>query len=102
MDFVHKSGLSVNSGTCRARRRLSEALQSLMQDDLLNLPSLQGVEILTRYLVQIEMAVARNPRCPDFQDLDAVVASTVNEYGGLVLPEYSASSPRSRRTRPSR
>jgi len=40
-------------------------------------------------LVQIEMAVTRNPRSPDFQDLDAVVASTVNEFGGLVLPEYS-------------
>ena len=44
---------------------------------------------MVRYLIQIEMAVARNPRSPDFQDLDAVVASTVNEYGGLVLPEHS-------------
>eukprot|EP00959_Pyramimonas_sp_CCMP1952_P369286 7734876-Pyramimonas_sp.AAC.1 len=89
LDFIHKSGISPNSNITRAHRRLTEALHAFQQQDMLNLPSLSGVEILVRYLVQIEMAVARNPRSPDFQDLDAVVASTVNEYGGLVLPEYS-------------
>ena len=89
LDFVHKSGISPNSNITRAHRRLTEALHAFQQQDMLNLPSLSGAEILMRYLVQIEMAVARNPRSPDFQDLDAVVASTVNEYGGLVLPEYS-------------
>ena len=89
LDFVHKSGLSSTSGVCRSHRRLSEALQAFQQSDQLNLPALVGIEILCRYLVQIETAVARNPKCPDFQDLDALVGSTVNEIGGLVLPEYN-------------
>lgn len=63
LDFVHKSGLSVASGTCRAHRRLSESLQLFLQDQL-NLPALAGAELLVRYLVQIETAVARNPRAP--------------------------------------
>ncbi|CAK0884216.1 unnamed protein product [Prorocentrum cordatum] len=89
LDFVHKSGISPNSNITRAHRRLTDALHAFQQQDMLNLPSLVGIEVLVRYLVQIGMAVARNPRSPDFQDLDAVVASTVNEYVGLVLPEYT-------------
>ena len=89
MDFVHKSGLSPLSGACRSHRRISEALQAMQQTDQLNLPSLAGTEILCRYLVQIETAVARNPKMPDFADLDAVTGASVNQAGGLVLPEYS-------------
>eukprot|EP00972_Heterocapsa_arctica_P062166 9163209-Heterocapsa_arctica.AAC.1 len=83
LDFVHKSGLSPTSGVCRSHRRMSESLQALQQIDQVNLPALVGVEILCRYLVQIETAVACNPKVPDFQDLDALVGSTVNEVGGL-------------------
>ena len=35
------------------------------------------------------MAMARNPRCPDLQDLDPVVSSAVNEHGTLALPVYA-------------
>lgn len=89
LDFVHKSGLSPMSGTCSSHRRVYEALQCSQQHDLLNLPGPHGCEVLVRYLIQIETAVARSPRSPDFQDLDAISATTVNEFGGLVLPEYS-------------
>ncbi|CAK0836100.1 unnamed protein product, partial [Prorocentrum cordatum] len=89
LDFVHKSDISPNSNITRASRRLTDAPHAFQQQDMLNLPSLVGIEVLVRYLAQIEMAVACNHRSPDFQDLDAVVASTVNEHGGLVLPEYT-------------
>ena len=89
LDFVHKSSLSSTSGVCRSHRRFSEALQAFQQSDQLRSPALVGIEILCRYFVQIETAVARNPKCPDFQDLDALVGSTVNEIGGLVLPGYN-------------
>jgi hypothetical protein len=62
LDFVHKTGLSPTSGFCRSHRRISEAL--------------------------LETAVARNP-VPDFQDLDANIGSTINEFGGIALPEYN-------------
>lgn len=41
------------------------------------------------FLMQIETAVARSPRSPDLQDLDAISTTTANEFGGLVLPEYA-------------
>jgi hypothetical protein len=40
-------------------------------------------------LIQIEAAVSRNPRAPDFQDLEAVTGASVNAIGALVLPEYN-------------
>eukprot|EP00974_Lingulodinium_polyedra_P013567 1313540-Lingulodinium_polyedra.AAC.1 len=61
----------------------------MQSDDQLNLPGLAGVEVLVRYLVQIEAAVARNPRAPDFADLEILVGSTVNSTGGLVLPDFN-------------
>ena len=88
LDFVHKSGLSPSSGHCRTHRRISEALQLFMQHDLVNGPALDGFELLVRYLIQIETAVSRNPRVPDFADLDAIAGSTVSETGALVLPGY--------------
>ena len=67
----------------------SSQRELFQQSDLLNLPAVAGVEVLTRYLAQIEVAVSRNPRASDFADLDAIAGSTVNQHGGLVLPEYS-------------
>ena len=78
LDFVHKSGLSPLSGACRSHRRISEALQLFMQVDQVNGPALDGFESLVRYLVQIETAVSRNLRSPDFADLDAVSGSTIS------------------------
>ena len=89
LDFVHKSGLSTTSGVCRSHRRVSEALQAMQQTDQLNVPCLLSAELLCRYLVQIEAAVSRNPKSPDFADLDIVSGSSLNQHGGLVLPAYS-------------
>ena len=61
----------------------------MQQTDQLNLPAIAGAEILCRYLVQFETAVARNPRSPDFADLDAVTGSSINAAGALVLPDYT-------------
>jgi hypothetical protein len=40
-------------------------------------------------LIQIETAVSRNPRAPDFQDLEAITGASVTATGALVLPEYN-------------
>jgi hypothetical protein len=89
LDFVRTSGVSLGSGVTRSHRRLSEALQCLQNEDQLNLPALKGAELLTRYLIQIETAVSRNPRAPDFQDLEAITGASVTATGALVLPEYN-------------
>ena len=89
LDFVHKSGLSPTSTASRAHRRISEILQAMQQVDQLNIPVLESGERLCRFLVEIEVAVGRNPRIPDFQDLEAISGSTITGMGALSLPQYS-------------
>jgi len=55
----------------------------------LNLCASVGVEKLCRYLYQIETAVAKNPKVPDFEDIEVVAGTTITSAGTLVLPEYS-------------
>ena len=88
LDFVHKAGLNPMSGSARSHRRISDAMAAFQQIDQLNLPALLGVEILMRYLVQIETAVSRNPKCPDYADLDGITGALISESGTLVLPNY--------------
>ena len=89
LDFVHKSGVSPQSGAARSHRRVTEAMQLFLQTDQLNGPALDGFECLVRYLVQIETAVSRNPRAPDYADLEAVTGASVSETGALVLPTFN-------------
>ena len=89
-DFIHRSGISHSSGSARAHRRTSEALSHMLTRDLCNLGVLSSAEVLIRYLVEIETAVARNPRCPDYQDLEVMATTHLNATGGLVVPSYQA------------
>ena len=57
--------------------------------DQLNTPVLESGEELCSFLVEIEVAVGRNPRLPDFQDLGAILDSTITALGALSLPQYS-------------
>jgi len=88
LDFVSKSGLSRGSGTCRTHRRISEALGLLLQSDRLNVLNLAGTEFLMEYLVQVEQAVKRNPKAPDFSFMDEYLATGVDESGAVVVPKF--------------
>ena len=63
-------------------------MAAFQQVDQVNLPAMLVVEILMRYLVQIETAVSRSPKCPDYADLDGITGALISEHGTLVLPNY--------------
>ena len=88
MDFVHKAELNPNSGSVRSHLRIGDAMAVFQQIDQLNLPAVLGIEILMRYLVQIEAAVSRIPKCPDYADLDGITGAFLSEHATLVLPNY--------------
>jgi len=89
LDFVAKSGISKGSGSCRTHRRISEALSLFAQFDFLNVVNLAGAEFLIQYLIQLETAIQRNPKAPDFTFLDEFLASGVNESGAVMVPKYA-------------
>ena len=88
LDFASKSGISRNSSSCRTHRRLCEILALLFQADRLNIHNLQGCEFMMQYLYQLESAILKNPKAPDFSFMDEFLSVGINEAGGLILPKY--------------
>ena len=89
LDFVSKSGVSRSSGVARSHRRLSEAMTHFMCFDQLNVYNLAGCELLIRYMHQIETAVRRNPKNPDFSNQDMLLSTGIDEFGGIIATRYS-------------
>ena len=87
-DLLNHSGISSSSGSSRSHRRVCDALQAFLLKDRLNLCALAGGEILGRFLVEIETAISRNPRCPDYADLEVISGATISHFGALALPSY--------------
>ena len=57
--------------------------------DQVNLPNLAGAELLARRLIQIEMAVERSARSPDFSGLSSVMAGPTTETGAAVTKNFT-------------
>ena len=60
-----------------------------MDYDQVDPSSLAGMELLTRRIYQIEIAVDRNPRQPDFEGLDALVETSTKSSGSVNVPSMA-------------
>ena len=58
----------------------------LCQWDQLDPSSLASVEILVRRVHQIEIAVKKNPKQPDYEGLESLLETAVDSSGSAVLP----------------
>ena len=73
---------------CREHGIICVVLRLFMQFDQLDISNLAGCEYLVRRLLQIEAAVKRNPRQPDFEGLDAILDSSVDTSGAALAPKF--------------
>ena len=51
---------------------------------------LVGCEMLVRRMIMIEMAVARNPKAPDWDGLDYIVSSRITDTGTAVAQNFNS------------
>ena len=56
--------------------------------DLLNITHLLSGEHLARRILQIQKAIRRSPKHPDFTGLDQLMASQLDETGGVVTAKF--------------
>ena len=87
--FVRQSGIGEKSAVAREHRLISKALRLMHQFDQVDPTNLASAELLVRRLLQLEAATRRNPRAPDFEGLDVVLDSAIDDHGCAVLPEFS-------------
>ena len=88
-DWVRSSGVGDRSSVCREHRLLLEFLRVMLEVDQLDVSSLVSAELVVRRLFQIELAVDRNPKRPDFEGLDAIIESVARASGGVDIPALS-------------
>lgn len=87
--FLRKSGLAEKSAVAREHRHMHEACRLALEYDQYDLSNSASYEYLIRRIVQVEAAVKRNPRQPDFDGLESVMDSAIDEAGAAVVADFS-------------
>ena len=71
-EWVRLSGVSKKTSAAHIHRALCEALRLMHSFDQIDTSAIASGEHLTRWLIQTELAVERNPQQPDFSGLDII------------------------------
>ncbi|CAK0856139.1 unnamed protein product, partial [Prorocentrum cordatum] len=88
-ELERMSGVFSGGAQCHEHRSLLEIARRAICMDQLNVKNLHCMEALVRRVIQIEMAVQRNPRHPDFSGLEDAVAGPTGATGSAAVPRYT-------------
>ncbi|CAK0858852.1 unnamed protein product [Prorocentrum cordatum] len=80
-EWRQDSGVGDGTAALHEHRNNAEVLRLAHQVDQLNIPNLACFEQLVRRQIQIEMAVERNAKHPDYAGLDLVMGGPTTESG---------------------
>ena len=78
-----KRGIAPGSSLCHEHETLCESFRLSHEIDQLNCGNLAAHELLMRRMIQIEMAVSRNSKAPDFTGLSVVLSSVTDGSGAV-------------------
>jgi hypothetical protein len=82
------SGVSPKSGIRLEHGLLITLLWILSTIDRLDLYHIAGFEHICRRLLQIQRAVRRNARAPDFDGLESYMSHALDPSGGVLAPDF--------------
>ena len=88
-EWVRTSGASEKAAFTREHRFILEVVRLMLQFDQLDGSSLASCELLLRRLYQIELAVRKSPKSPDFDGLEFLLETAVDASGAAVLPSIA-------------
>ena len=80
-EWIRRSGVSEGSSVAHEHRHHCECIRLALATDGLHIFNLASFEHIVRRVVQLELAVAKNPRAPDFTGLHVITASGVDSRG---------------------
>ena len=81
LQWLQHSGVNPRSSIGYEHEYLIECLRLSICRDQLDPTNLLGLELLTRRIIQLEVAVARNSTSPDFSGLDMLMESPISQSG---------------------
>ena len=83
-------GSSEQGVVARFHSALCEILRMLVTVDQLDPTNCVCAELVTRYLVMVEAACDRNPKQPDWEGLEMMIATPVSSRGAAELPLFNS------------
>ena len=89
LQWMTNSGVYTMGAAAHEHKVLIEALRKGMEIDQLDLSNLCMGEELVRRLIQIEVAVARNPSAPNYAGLSELMESPIDDMGQAATGQLS-------------
>jgi hypothetical protein len=89
LDFVKKSGVPERGHIAKELENLCETLRIALQVDQLDGSGCLFVEQLVRRILQIQYAVAKNPKMPDWEGVEAIMSPAINDIGGVATSTFA-------------
>ena len=86
--YIQHSGLSPAGTLSHELRSLFDVMHHVVAFDQLDAPNIAAIELTCRRILQIQRAVRRSPKHPDFADLDSMMSSAIDESGGVVTSKF--------------
>ena len=83
LTWKQESGVVGGTSLCHEHETLCEAFCLAHELDQVNASNLASFELLMRRMIQIEMAVSRNSKAPDFTGLSVVLSSITDGSGAV-------------------
>ena len=85
-----RSGVPERGIIAKFHHALTELLRYLICVDQCDPHHMLTAELLCRWLVSIEAAVSRNPKQPDWEGLDHIVAGKLTSSGAIEVPRFTS------------
>ena len=86
--WKQESGIAPGTSLCHEHETLCEAFRLGPEVDQVNASNLCFFEVLMRRVIQIEMAVNRNSKAPDFTGLSVVLSSIKDGSGAIQTKDF--------------
>ena len=87
LQWLKHSGVNTHTAAAHEHKNLVEILRLAICRDQLDVTNLMCFELIVRRLVQIELAVARSPNSPDYQNLDVLMEATITDSGSAATKQ---------------
>jgi hypothetical protein len=88
-EWARLSGISEHSALVYTHRTICEVLRLMHSYDQVDISNLASGEQLCRWLIQLETAVERNPRAPDFGGLDIFMGGSTSAEGKAMTSKFT-------------
>ena len=80
--------MAPHSNAAHELKNLFAILRHQIEYDQVEVTNLVAAELVARRVVQIQKAIRRSPKHPDFTGLDQLMASQLDETGGVVTSKF--------------